>query len=133
MGPAMSGERIVNICYNPMTNELKQTNGNVITDLDIGKEVAFIRLSLNMSQKDFAEAVAASRATINRLERGGDISTDVAFRLFYAMQKIKENIYINRDIKNRCDSLQKYIEKRFILSKDDLSPISYTNMKTEYE
>ena len=99
-----------------------------VEDADtIGNKVADIRVELNMTQKEFAEAILVSRATIIKIEKENDISEECSFRLYYAMQKIIENIYMPPDLKNRCKTVQGKKKKKIILRNvRGYSPIAYS-------
>lgn len=94
----------------------------------IGKKVADIRVELNMTQKEFAEAILISRATMIKIEKDNDISVECTFRLYYAMQKIIENIYMPPNLKDRCKTVQILLEKNIILKNvQGYSPIAYSS------
>jgi len=101
------------------------TNGSIESFNSIGYEVTEIRVALDMSQKEFADAILVSRATVNRFENNGEITNDIAFRLYYAMKKLQENVYISNEIKTLCKSLQDRIETECILPNTKYNPISH--------
>lgn len=109
---------------------IKPHTVQVLTDESIesiGDEIEIIRVALDMTQKEFADAISVSRATINRIEGGGKISSDIAFRIFYAMQKIRENIYVDNIIKEKSHILQRRIELNCILPKGKFNAITYSD------
>lgn len=92
---------------------------------NIGDKLRTLRVLLSLSQKEFGRAISVSRATINRLESTGEVSSDMAFRLYYAMRKLQDNVYLDNDIKDECKIMQEYIDKHYILQKSTYSPIAY--------
>lgn len=82
-----------------------------------GKEVAIFRTSLNMTQQQFADAISSSRVTVNKVEHFNDISSlsqDIAYRLFYITEKVKENQYFPIFVQENAKSLQQKVENVII-------------------
>lgn len=108
--------------------------GNEINEKSsIGKDVAKLRVSLDMSQTEFANAISVSRMTIYNIEKEKtNISHDLAFRLYYVSDKLIKNIYMDSYIRESSKALQERIEKEIILNKNSghkLNPISYQQYK----
>lgn len=108
-------------------------NNNIeICDADesssIGRELAKLRVQLNMTQQQFAEAVFTSRMTINRVERTSRITPDFAYRIYYATDKVIGNVYIPEPIRQHAKCIQKRVEKEIILAEtvDEYNPLIYT-------
>ncbi|MDE7431167.1 MAG: hypothetical protein K2N34_04530 [Lachnospiraceae bacterium] len=81
--------------------------------IPIGKEVSIFRTLLNCTQQEFADYLLLNRVTISKLEQIVDIkqlSPDIAFRLYYATQKIIENQYKEDYVKGHAKTLQSRIE-----------------------
>ena len=79
-----------------------------------GKEVAIFRSSLDMTQQQFADAISSSRVTINKLEHIDDLeslSLDIAYRLFYITQKVRENAYLPVFVIENATSIQQKVER----------------------
>lgn len=56
--------------------------GNLKAKLNICNNIAFLRASAQLTQKDLAEKIDVTRATINAIERGNyNPSLELAFRL----------------------------------------------------
>lgn len=82
--------------------------------IPIGKEVAIFRTLLNCTQQEFANYLALNRVTISKLEQVVDISQltpDIAFRLYYATQKIVENQYKESYVKDHARALQARVDR----------------------
>lgn len=81
--------------------------------IPIGKEVSIFRTLLNCTQQEFADYLLLNRVTISKLEKIADItqlSPDIAFRLYYATQKIMENQHKEDYVKYHAKTLQSRIE-----------------------
>lgn len=90
--------------------EEKEIDNNYIP---IGKEVSIFRTLLNCTQQEFANYLLLNRVTISKLEKIVDItqlSPDIAFRLYYATQKIMENKNKENYVKDHAKTLQSRIE-----------------------
>lgn len=86
--------------------------------IPIGKEVTIFRTLLNCTQQQFADLLLLSRISISKLEQSKDIeelTPDIAFRLYYATQKILENPNREDYVKTHAKILQGRIDT--ILSK----------------
>lgn len=88
--------------------EKKEIDDNSIP---IGKEVTIFRSLLNCTQQDFANLLLLNRVTISKLEQANQVTTDIAFRLYYATQKIIENQNREEYIKYHAKKLQYRIDK----------------------
>lgn len=81
--------------------------------IPIGMEVTIFRTLLDCTQQEFANLLFLSRATVNKLEQSRDINTlslDIAFRLYYATQKIIDNPFKENYVKSHAQQLQDNID-----------------------
>lgn len=90
--------------------------GNEIENncIPIGKEVSIFRTLLNCTQQQFADYLLLNRVTISKLEKVVDIAQltpEIAFRLYYATQKVIENPYKEDYVKSHARTLQSRIER----------------------
>ena len=80
----------------------------------IGRKIKILRISLNLTQEDFANLILVHRGLVIKLEglaNSESITDQIAFRLYYLVQKVIENAnyedYIKilaSDIKQEIDS-----------------------------
>lgn len=104
-------------------------NSDSEAGITIGQQIARLRVQLNMTQQQFAEAICSSRITVNKMERAEEITTDFGYRIYYATDKVVANNYIPDSIRQYAHSLKQRIESEVILAevtKETYSPIVYT-------
>ena len=103
-----------------MVNEKRGSNTDE-TECSIGKEVAILRLLLDMTTQQMADALYTSRVTLNKIEHSEDdykITYDIGFRIYYMTQKILENPYKPAFIKDKARCLQQRIEYEVLYKKE---------------
>lgn len=86
----------------------------------LGKEIAILRILLDQTVQQMADALHTSRVTLSKVEHAEDntlITDDIAFRVYYLTQKIKDNPFKPIFVKDKAQYLQNRIEKEIILSK----------------
>lgn len=97
----------------------------------IGKQLAQLRVFLNMTQQQFADAMCTSRITINKMEHSEKITTDFGYKIYYATDKIVGNKYIPEYIRQYAKILKQRVEREVILiERNDtkFNPILYDNI-----
>lgn len=79
----------------------------------IGRKVKILRISLNLTQEDFANLLLVKRGLIIKLETLRDlesITDNIAFRLYYLVQKIIEDANNQDYIKILASDIKKDID-----------------------
>lgn len=103
---------------------LNKTDTNYTKSIPIGKEVAIFRTLLNCTQQKFADQLLLSRISISKLEQTKDLdelTSDIAFRLFYIAQKVIENQKKEDYVKEQARILQSRIDEFYNKRYDDLT------------
>lgn len=86
-----------------------ENNSEASTNL--GCDFAFIRRVLGLKQADFAKLIGVSTQSINAIEKGGEVSKDIAGKAyveFMGLKRMSEELHLREE---EVYSIDKFIER----------------------
>lgn len=84
---------------------------NAEASINLGGDFAFIRRVLGLKQADFAKLIGISTQSINAIEKGGEVSKDIASKAyveFMGLRRMSDELQLREE---EVYSIDKFIER----------------------
>lgn len=94
----------------------KEGDEKCAANKNLGLRIEVLRSMLEMSKTDFANFLHASRSTLDKIVNEGELSQDMAYKMFYATTKAMEGPYNSPRMREFASLLRNDIEQEIILS-----------------